>query len=49
MAQKLDDNELVAFKEFLMANSTQVDALAQLFLEKRFITKEGFFDKLKQV
>ena len=49
MAQELDKNELVSFKELLMANSMQVDALAQLFIEKGVITKEEFFDKLKQV
>jgi hypothetical protein len=49
MAQKLEDSEIVSFKELLMANSIQVDALAQLFIEKGFITKEEFFDKLKQV
>jgi len=49
MAQKLDEKELVSFKGILMANSIQVDALAQLFIEKGFITKEEFFDKLKQV
>ncbi len=27
MAQKLDENEMVSFKELLMANSIQVDAL----------------------
>jgi len=32
-----------------MANSIQVDALAQLFNEKGYITKEEFFGKLKQV
>jgi hypothetical protein len=46
---KLDDNQLVTFKELLMANSIQVNALAQLFIEKGFITEEEFFDKLKQV
>jgi hypothetical protein len=46
MAQKHDDSEL---KELLMANPIQVDGLAQLFIEKGFITKEEFFDKLKQV
>jgi hypothetical protein len=49
MAQKLDDSELVSFKELLMANSMQVDALAQLMIEKGFITKGEFFGKLKQV
>jgi hypothetical protein len=34
MAQKLDDSELVTFKELLMANSIQFDALAHLFIEK---------------
>ena len=49
MARKLDDNEIVDFKELLMANSIQVDALAQLMIEKVFIKKDEFFDKLKQV
>jgi hypothetical protein len=49
MAQKLDDNEIVSFKELLMANSMQVDALAQLMIRKGFITKEEFFDMLKEV
>ena len=49
MAKKLDPEELVAFKELLMANSIQVDAIAQLLIEKGFFTKEEFFAKLKQV
>ncbi len=47
MAEKLDPEELVSFKELLMANSIQVDALAQLLIEKG--TQDEFFDKLKQV
>jgi hypothetical protein len=49
MTQKLDDRELVSFKELLMANSIQVDAFAQLMIKKGFITKEEFFDVLKEV
>ncbi len=49
MAQKLDDSETVTFKELLMANSIQIDALAQLMIRKDFITKEEFFDMLKEV
>ena len=49
MAEKLDSNELVSFKELLMANSIQVDAIAQLLIEKGFFTKEEFFAMLKQV
>ncbi len=49
MAEKRDSNELVSFKELLMANSIQVDALAQLLIEKGFFTKEEFLKMLKQV
>ena len=49
MAQKLDDSDLVSFKELLMANSIQVDALAQLLIEEGIITQEKFFSKLKQL
>ncbi len=49
MAEKLDPSELVNFKELLMANSMQVDAIAQLLIEKGIFTKEEFFDMLKQV
>ena len=49
MAEKLDPSELVSFKELLMANSMQVDAIAQLLIKKGIFTKEEFFDMLKQV
>ena len=49
MAEKLDPKELVSFKELLMANSIQVDAVAHLLIEKGIITQEEFFAKLKQV
>lgn len=49
MVQKLDDIEVASFKELLMANSIQVDALAQLMIKKGFITKDEFFEMLKEV
>ena len=49
MAQKLDEKELVTFKELLMANSKMVDALAQLLITKGIFTEEEFYAKLKQV
>ncbi len=49
MAEKLDEKELVSFEELLRANSIQVDALSQLLIEKRLITEEEFYTKLKQV
>ena len=49
MDQPLDPNELVTFKELLMANSMQVDALVQLLIEDGLISEQRFFQKLKQV
>jgi hypothetical protein len=49
MARKLDDKELVSFEELLRANMIQTDAVAQLLIEKGFITEQEFFTKLKQV
>ena len=49
MAERIDPDELVEFKELLMANSIQVDALCQLLIEKGIITEQEFFAKLKQV
>ena len=49
MAQKLDNSELVAFNEFLMANSIEVDAVTNLLINLGIITEQEFFDKLKQV
>ena len=49
MGQKLDDTELVHPQEFMMANAIQIDAVAQLLIEKGIITEEELFTKLKQV
>ena len=49
MAEKLDPSEMVNFKELLIANSIQVDAIAKLLIKKGIFTKEEFFDMLKRV
>ena len=49
MAEKLDEKELVSFKEMLIANSIQVDAVCQLLIEKGIITEEEFYAKRKEV
>jgi hypothetical protein len=49
MAEKLDPSELVDFEELLIANSIQIDAIAQLLIEKGIFTKDEFFNMLKQV
>jgi len=49
MAEKLDPKDLVSFKELLIANSIQVDALAQFLIEEGIISEQKFYTKLKQV
>jgi hypothetical protein len=49
MAQSLDDRDLVTFKEMLLANSTMVDALAQLLISKGVFTEDEFYAKLREV
>jgi len=49
MATPLDPDDLVSFKELLLANSIQNDAIAQLMIEEGIITQEKFFSKLKHV
>ena len=49
MAEKLDDKELVSFKEMIFTNSIQVDALAQLLIEKGLITEDELHGKLREV
>ena len=49
MGEILDDRELISFKEMLMANSIQVDALSKLLIEKGIISEQEFFTKLKTV
>ncbi len=49
MAQKLDDSEIVDFKELMIANSIQNDALVQLLIEEGIISEQKFFTKFKQV
>jgi hypothetical protein len=49
MAQTLDPKDLVHFKELLMANSIQVDALVQLLIEQGLISEQRYFQKVKEV
>ena len=49
MAKSLPKKDLVSFKELLLANSIQVDALAQLLIEEGLISREKFIAKLKEV
>ena len=49
MARKLDDSEIVDFKELLIANSIQTDTLVQLLIEEGIISEQKFFTKFKEV
>jgi hypothetical protein len=49
MAKQLDPQDLVTFKEFVLANSIQIDALTQLLIEMGIITEKKFLAKLKEV
>jgi hypothetical protein len=49
VAQKIDPNHLVTFREFMLANAIQTDALTQLLIDKGIISQEDFIAKLKGV
>jgi hypothetical protein len=49
MGKAAKQSDLVSFKELLIANSIQVDALTQLLIEAGVISEERFFTKLKEV
>ena len=49
MPKPLDPKDLVSFKELLLANSIQVDALVQLLVEEGLISEQRFFQKMKEV
>ena len=49
MATKLSDEELVSFKELLMANEVYMEAIVQLLVDKGVFTKDELIGKIKQV
>ncbi len=49
MAENFDSNEMSTFKDLLLANSLQIDAVAQLLIEKGVFSKDEFFDMLKRI
>jgi len=49
MAQKIEHSDLVTFKDFMLANAIQIDAVTQLLIDKGIISHEEFIAKLKQV
>ncbi len=49
MAEELDPNDMVSFRELLFSNNIILDAVTRLLIEKGIITNEEFFAKLKEV
>ena len=49
MARLLDHNDVVEFKELLMANTIQVDTMCQLLIQKGYFTEAEFLVKMKEV
>ena len=49
METQLDGKELASFKELLIADTIQVDALCRLLVEKGIITENELYSKLKEV
>ena len=47
--EKSDSNEIATIQDLLMANSMQLDAIAQLLIEKGVFSKEDLFDMLKRI
>lgn len=49
VAEHSDSNEIATIQDLLMANSMQLDAIAQLLIEKGVFSKEDLFDMLKRI
>jgi hypothetical protein len=49
MAEKLDPNELVSFKELLMSEVIQSEALFNVLERKGIITKAELIEEIKKV
>lgn len=49
MAEKLDSNQLVAFKELLMSEVIQSEALINLLDRKGIVSKQELLEEMKRV
>ncbi len=49
VADRRDSSEIATIQDLLMANSMQLDAIAQLLIEKGVFSKEELFDMLKRI
>jgi len=49
MATPLDPKQIVSFKELLMSQVVQQEALTRLLVEKEIFTKEEFWEMVNKV
>lgn len=49
MAEKLDSNQLVAFKELLMSEVIQSEALINILDRKGIVSKQELLEEMKRV
>jgi len=49
MAQELDPNEIVDFRELVMTNTIQFDTMYRLLIQKGYFTESEFLSKMKEV
>ncbi|MDX1708541.1 MAG: hypothetical protein R3274_08075 [Desulfobacterales bacterium] len=47
--QESETNEIATIQDLLMANSMQLDAIAQLLIEKGIFSKDELFNMLKRI
>ncbi|MGB5274750.1 MAG: hypothetical protein WBN39_11900 [Flavobacteriaceae bacterium] len=49
MANELDPNEIVDFRDLVMTNTIQVDTMYRLLIQKGYFTETEFLAKMKEV
>jgi len=49
MAEKLDREELVTFRELLMSNTVEQEALVNLLVKKGIVSKEELLQEIKRL
>jgi hypothetical protein len=49
LAEKLDPKEVVGFKDFLLSNMYEIQALINFLDEKGFITKSEVFNEIEEL
>jgi hypothetical protein len=49
VAEELSPEQLVEYKELLLANTIQIDTMYQILLQKELFTEAEFLEKMKMV